>query len=150
MSDTPGHIEAIWVKRATRGVMDAVPMAELVKGEGVKGSADRGGKRQVTLIEREAWSTMMAEISADVPPAARRANVMLSGVRLAESRGRVLRLGGTRIRIAGETVPCERMEEACSGLRAAMRPAWRGGVFGEVISGGTISLGDIVAWEETP
>ena len=145
-----GRIEAIWVKRAKRGVMDAVPTAELVAGEGVKGSADRRGKRQVTLIEREAWSAMMAELSADVPPAARRANVMLSGVRLADTRGRVLRLGNTRIRIAGETLPCERMEEACTGLRAVMRPDWRGGAFGEVITGGSISVNDIATWEELP
>ena len=150
MSGTTGRIEAIWVKRAKRGVMDAVPTAELVAGEGVKGSADRRGKRQVTLIEREAWSAMMAELSADVPPAARRANVMLSGVRLADTRGRVLRLGSTRIRIAGETLPCERMEEACTGLRAVMRPDWRGGAFGEVITGGIISVGDIAAWEVAP
>jgi len=145
-----GRIEAIWVKRAKRGVMDAVPTAELLAGEGVKGSADRRGKRQVTLIEREAWSAMMAELSADVPPAARRANVMLSGVRLADTRGRVLRLGSTRIRIAGETLPCERMEEACTGLRAVMRPDWRGGAFGEVITGGSISVNDIATWEELP
>ena len=145
-----GRIEAIWVKRAKRGVMDAVPTAELLAGEGVKGSADRRGKRQVTLIEREAWSAMMAELSADVPPAARRANVMLSGVRLADTRGRVLRLGSTRIRIAGETLPCERMEEACTGLRAVMRPDWRGGAFGEVITGGSISVNDVATWEELP
>ena len=150
MSGTTGRIEAIWVKRAKRGVMDAVPTAELVAGEGVKGSADRRGKRQVTLIEREAWSAMMAELSADVPPAARRANVMLSGVRLADTRGRVLRLGSTRIRIAGETLPCERMEEACTGLRAVMRPDWRGGAFGEVITGGSISVNDTATWEEVP
>ena len=148
MSGGEGRIEAIWVKRAKRGVMDAVPAAELVTGEGVKGSADRRGKRQVTLIEREAWTAMMAELSADVPAAARRANVMLSGIRLAESRGRILRLGTTRIRIAGETKPCERMEEACAGLQDAMRPAWRGGAFGEVIAGGGISVDDVVTWEE--
>ena len=148
MSGTTGRVEAIWVKRAKRGVMDAVPTAELLAGEGVQGSADRRGKRQVTLIEREAWSAMMAELSADVPPAARRANLMLSGIRLADSRGRVLRIGGTRIRIAGETKPCERMEEACAGLQEAMRPAWRGGAFGEVVTGGSISVSDAATWEE--
>jgi len=150
MTDTAGRIEAIWVKRAKRGVMDAVPSAELVAGEGVLGSADRRGKRQVTLIEREAWDTMMTELAAAVPPAARRANVMLSGVRLAHTRGRILRLGGTRVRIAGETRPCERMEEACTGLQAAMRPEWRGGAFGEVITGGRISVADSATWEEVP
>ena len=148
MNGGEGRIEAIWVKRAKRGVMDAVAAAELVIGEGVKGSADRRGKRQVTLIEREAWTAMMTELSADVSPSARRANVMLSGIRLAESRGRILRLGTTRIRIAGETKPCERMEEACAGLQDAMRPAWRGGAFGEVITGGGISVDDAAMWEE--
>jgi MOSC domain-containing protein YiiM len=149
MSGGEGRIEAIWVKRAKRGVMDAVAMAELVPGEGVQGSADRRGKRQVTLIEREAWHAMMTELSADVPPSARRANVMLSGIRLAETRGRILRLGEARIRIAGETKPCERMEEAWAGLQAAMQPAWRGGAFGEVITGGSISVNDVATWEET-
>lgn len=148
MRDAAGRIEAIWVKRAKRGVMDAVPAVELIAGEGVAGSADRRGKRQVTLIEREAWQAMMQELGADVPPAARRANIMLSGIRLANARGRVLRLGGCRIRIAGETRPCERMEEACTGLREAMGPAWRGGAFGEVLEGGRISVSDTADWEE--
>ena len=147
-SAVPGRIEAIWLKRAHRGVMDAVPAAQLVPGRGLVGSADQLGKRQITLIEREAWDVMMQELKASVPPGARRANVMVSGVRLAHSRGRVLRLGDCRIRIAGETLPCERMEEACAGLQAAMKPEWRGGAFGEILTEGTIAVGSGAIWEE--
>jgi MOSC domain-containing protein YiiM len=39
------------------------------------------------------------------------------------------------------------MEAALPGLEAALRPAWRGGVFGEVLTGGTIRAGDAVRWE---
>jgi hypothetical protein len=41
------------------------------------------------------------------------------------------------------------MEEALPGLRAVMYADWGGGAFGEVLEGGTIAVGDVVAWEET-
>ncbi len=142
-----GKVESIWIKRARRGPMDPVEEARAVEGGGLEGNANQGGWRQITLIEREAWETMMAELGADLDPAARRANVLVSGVSLVESRGRVLRLGGAKVRIAGETRPCERMEEAHPGLRETMSPDWRGGAFAQVLDGGAIRVGDAAEWE---
>jgi len=142
-----GRLEAIWIKRAHRGPMDPAPAVELRAGRGIAGNADQGRKRQVTLIEREVWQRLMSELDADIPPAARRANLMVSGTGLAGTRGRVLRVGACRLRIAGETRPCERMDEALPGLRAAMGPAWGGGAFAEVLDDGTVSVGDTVTWE---
>jgi MOSC domain-containing protein YiiM len=39
------------------------------------------------------------------------------------------------------------MERARAGLKAALGPDWRGGVYGEVIEGGDIAVGDPVALE---
>jgi MOSC domain-containing protein YiiM len=142
-----GRLDAIWIKRAHRGPMDPVSSSALVAGRGLVGNADQGRRRQVTLIEREKWEQLMAQLDASISPATRRANLMISGLPLTASRDRVLRVGGCRLRIAGETRPCERMDEALPGLRAAMRVDWAGGVFAEVLDDGSISVGDEVAWD---
>ncbi len=147
MTEATGRVEAIWIKRAHRGPMDPVPDAELAAGRGVVGSADQGRRRQVTLIEREVWERLMRELGGDVSPGARRANVMVSGLSLARTTYRTLRIGDCRLRILGETRPCERMDEALPGLRGAMKSDWGGGAFAEVLEGGAIAVGAPVAWE---
>lgn len=125
------------------------PEGELIAGKGLSGSAPARGVRQVTVLSEEAWRR--AAEQAGVPtadPALRRANLLVSGVELAETRGRTLAVGATRIRIHGETTPCDRMDSGALPLRDALRPEWRGGAFGQVLVGGTIRPGDPVGWSD--
>ena len=145
--DAPGRLDAIWIKRAHRGKMDPATKGELIQGKGLAGNVDRSRRRQVTLLSREIWERVMTELGGTLDPSARRANLLVHGVDLANTRGRVLRIGLARVRIGGETTPCERMDEAMPGLKAALRPGWGGGVFGEVLEGGAIEIGDVVEWE---
>src|SRR5688500_6634525 len=141
-----GTLVAIWRKRAKRGPIDAVLAGELVAGRGLAGNANQEGRRQVTLIEEEVWASLMDELGAAAPTAARRANLVLRGLPLAGSRGREFAIGPCRLRVLGETKPCERMDEAVPGLRRLMFPDWRGGAFAEVLDGGRIHVGDRAEW----
>lgn len=143
---TTGTLEAIWIKRAKRGPMDAVASATLVQDRGIAGNANQGGKRQVTIIEKEVFDRLAAELPG-ATPWMRRANFMVSGVSLAHTRGRVLTVGALRILVHGETRPCERMDEQCPGLTLALDPDWRGGVYGAVLDGGEVRVGDPVSLE---
>lgn len=140
-------LDQIWIKRGKQGRMDPVTVAT-VDSQGIAGNANRGGRRQVTIISRERWAEVMRDLGADLPPSTRRANLMVSGLDLQNSRGRILRVGHARLRINGETRPCEQMEAAHAGLQALMRERWGGGVFAEVVQGGELRLGEGVEWEE--
>jgi hypothetical protein len=145
--DAVGTLERIWLKRAKGGPMDAVDRAVLESGSGLRGNANRAGRRQVTIISEARWAELMVALGADLPPSARRANLLVSGVDLENSRGRVLRVGVARLQINGETRPCEQMEAAHAGLQALMCERWGGGAFAEVLDSGEIHAGDPVAWE---
>ena len=140
-------LDAIWLKRFKQGPMDPAEAAHLEPGVGLAGNANRGGRRQVTIISAERWKAICDGLAADIPPSTRRANLMVSGLDLENTRGRVLRIGTARLRINGETRPCWQMEEAHTGLQAAMDPHWGGGAFAEVLDGGEIGTGDSVEWE---
>jgi MOSC domain-containing protein YiiM len=142
-----GSLQSIWIKRAKRGPMDPVEAAVLEADRGLRGNANRGGRRQVTIISRERWVDLMEALGTALPASTRRANLMVAGIDLEGSRGRILRVGNTRLKINGETRPCEQMDEAHAGLQALMRERWGGGAFAEVLEGGEIRAGDAVEWE---
>jgi len=142
------RLEAIWIKRAKNGPMDHRDRATTVAERGLVDNANQGGHRQVTLIEAEKWEQVSVELGVEVDPRARRANLLVSGIDLAGSRNRVLRIGECRIRLLGETRPCRLMEETVPGLQRALDPDWRGGAYGRVLTDGELAVGDNVVWDE--
>jgi MOSC domain-containing protein YiiM len=150
MSEMSGRLEAIWIKRAKRGPMDPVGRAALVTRRGLAGGVRQGGVRQVTILSRETWDRLTHDLPGPPEPGVRRANLLVSGVELEHSRNRILSVGGVRIRIAGETRPCEQMDEACPGLRERLAVPWGGGAFGEVLDDGEIAVGDPVSLDDAP
>jgi MOSC domain-containing protein YiiM len=141
-----GSLQAIWIKRMRNGPMDPVPSALVRAGRGIVGNVDQGGRRQVTLLAEEAWDALMRDLGGSLPASARRANLLVRGLDLRDSRGRIVRIGACRVRVFGETKPCARMDQARPGLKDALWGEWQGGAFGEVLDDGSIVVGDAVEW----
>jgi MOSC domain-containing protein YiiM len=124
--------------------MDDVTSAELVVGTGIAGNADRGGRRQITVMSAERWHQAEVELGTDLDPDLRRANLLVTGVDLVASRGKVLTVGDTRLAIGRECKPCRLMDDQHPGLMAALKAEWGGGAYATVLDGGTIHVGDDV------
>ena len=142
----PGRIERLWIKRVEGRPLDPVSSATALADAGIEGNYRLGGRRAGDGSSSEAWNAAQKELSVKLDPALRRANILVSGIDLETSKGRTLRLGSISILVRGETKPCNIMEKTCPGLKEALQPHWRGGVFGEVLENGEIRVGDAVAW----
>jgi len=138
------ELSQIWIKRMHKGPMDPAAKATVVAGKGIVGNANQGGRRQVTIVSSKNWTEVTAPLGATPDPRLRRANLLVSDLDFVDSRGKILKIGKVRIRIFGETRPCEQMEAAVPGLQNAMSVPWGGGAFGEVLDDGEITIGDAV------
>ena len=124
--------------------MDSIHRVRTVAGKGLEGNANQGGKRQVTIVSSKHWGEVTAPLGDTPDPRLRRCNLLVSDIDFEDAHGKILKIGSVRIRIYGETRPCEQMEAAVPGLRNAMSVPWGGGAFGEVLDDGEIAVGDIV------
>lgn len=138
-----GKLLKIYI-RPKRGELDEVIEAQLVVGTGIEGDHAKGPKRQVTLLSHAAWVAACDELGVALDAGARRANLIVDGIDLCESKSKEIQIGEVIIKITGETKPCPLMDKALVGLKSALTPDWRGGAFGEVRTGGPIKVGDEV------
>ena len=145
ISSKRGRLQAIWLKPHHKRPMTPVRSAVLVTNRGIRGNANQNGRRQVTVISQERWREVEQRFGRAIDPALRRANLMISGIDLTDSRGQLLQIVSALIEIWGETRPCRLMDENLPGLQDALRDDWGGGVFGVILEGGEIQVGDEVA-----
>ncbi len=143
------QLTRIWLKPVKGEPLQEMERASVRSNHGLVGNAERGGRRQVTVLSAEDWEAANAQAGSELDPSARRANILVTGLdNLVESTGQVLKVGGARIQVTGETRPCSLMDAAHQGLRAAMEVSWRGGVHGIVLNDADLAVGDEVSWED--
>jgi MOSC domain-containing protein YiiM len=123
--------------------LEELTSASISLERGIDGDA-RGMKhgRQVTVLFREGWEEACRDLHAELPWVTRRANLLLANLDRPREAGGFLHIGDAELQITMETRPCDLMERARVGLRAALRPDWRGGVCCVVRRGGEITVGD--------
>ncbi|MPY26394.1 MOSC domain-containing protein [Shewanella psychropiezotolerans] len=137
---------AIGFKPIKQKPMTLVTKANVTCNHGVEQDFfGRPGKRQVTVMSKEQWQTVCAELNTMLPWTTRRANLLVEGLSFTPAHvGKILQIGELKLEITGETDPCKKMEIAHAGLEAALRPDWRGGVTCRVLNDAEINTGDSV------
>jgi MOSC domain-containing protein YiiM len=124
--------------------MQELSQADVTIERGIIADYRGAGLRQVTFLDAGQWQEAIAELEVELPWHTRRANMLIEGIDLRTTVGRSMQIGDCLFAIRGETDPCQRMDELKMGLRDALKPAMRGGVWGRVVRGGTLRVGQRV------
>ncbi len=120
--------------------------AEITIEKGITGDL-RGSQagRQITILCESAWQNTCDAVNTELPWTTRRANLLVDGVEFGEGDiGKTIRISEVRLEITQETYPCSLMDKQHQELRDALTPNWRGGVCCNVLSAGSIQVGDRV------
>ncbi|MCP3695008.1 MAG: MOSC domain-containing protein [Planctomycetaceae bacterium] len=137
-----GTVIGLAIRTAVGGPMQELERLEVSPDGGVEGDVTAPVDRAITLMSSHQWEEVVEELGTDYPWHTRRANVLVDCERLGHLMGQTLELGAVVIEVKGETDPCAVMERIDPRLKQALVPDWRGGIYGRVVQGGTISLGD--------
>lgn len=137
------------VKAIAHRAVDSDPMIEadsvnVLPGRGIDSENRKAGEREITLLSVQSWADACKELGQEIPWWIRRANLLIDGVPLGDTIGRHIRVGPVEIQVHGETKPCKIMHGQVPGLTRALAKECRGGVYGEVLVGGVIRVGDEV------
>lgn len=139
----PGVVDWIGVRPARAADIQVLDRAEITDS-GIVGDRGRKGKRAVTLIQAEHLPVIAACLGRDsIDPTLLRRNIAVRGLNLAGMKGREVKLGTAVLRFTTICAPCSLMERLLGhGGYAAVRG--HGGWCAEVVSPGTVALGDEV------
>jgi MOSC domain-containing protein YiiM len=142
------------VAKTGGGPMESITNAFVVAGRGLQGDRyhDRTGTysnhpgtgREVTLIENEALEDLKRDYGIEIEPGQARRNLVTRAVALNHLVGREFTVGEVRLRGTRLCDPCVHLESLSA--RGALRGlVHRGGLRADVVSGGTIRVGDFVS-----
>ena len=140
-----GRVEWIGLRLARREPIKVVEAAEVAENGLVGDRRENPGKRAVTLIQAEHLPVIAALAGVDaIAPEMLRRNIVVSGLNLLALRHHEIRIDDVILRTTGVCAPCSYMEKTIGfGGYNAMRG--HGGLTAEVVQGGEIRVGSIVA-----
>jgi MOSC domain-containing protein YiiM len=144
MNSETGKIVGIHIGAQKGASKPAAEQAELIAGCGVKGDSHAGLKpqRQISLFESESLQAVNAE-GIPLSAAELSANLLTENIRLDSlAPGSFLRIGACVIEITEARKPCGSLTRI--DRRLPKRLYRNLGVFGRIIEGGIIRIGDAI------
>lgn len=152
MSLSDPSVEAIYVAVKHSSSTISILHAKTIAGQGIEGDrnfvvpAHSAPDQEITLIEAEAIEKVQTEFGLEFTASECRRNLVTRGIGLNDLVGKTFRVGKTVLK-------GQRLCHPCSHLQALTRPGIlkalknRGGLRATVISGGVISVGDLIVTE---
>ena len=151
-----GTVISIHITPTGAAPMQSVTNAKAVAGRGLEGdryysklgtySNQAGSGRDVTLIEIEAINGLKRDYEVQLDSGQPRRNIVTRGVALNHLVEQEFRIGDVVLRGTRLCEPCAHMEKLT--VKGAMRGlVHRGGLRAEIISGGSIRVGDTIQFQ---
>ena len=150
---TTGTVEFIYIASTAAAPARTVNEAHAIPGVGLEGDryALRVGTfwkplpdRELTLIEAEAIEALKREYDIQLSPGAARRNLVTRGVALNHLVGRDFQIGDVKVRGIRLCEPCEHLQRL-TGREVIKGLAHRGGLRAQILTPGTIRVGDRVS-----
>jgi MOSC domain-containing protein YiiM len=148
-----GTIESIHIASDAKGAMQAVAQVRAIPAYGLEGDRYALGQGtffkpepdcELTLIEVEAIEALKRDYEVDLAPGEARRNLVTRGVPLNRLVGLEFKIGEVRIRGIRLCEPCSHLQ-ALTGRPVIKGLLHRGGLRAQILSQGTIHVGDTVA-----
>ena len=151
-----GTVISIHIAPTGAAPMKSVTNAKAVAGRGLEGdryytklgtySNQAGSGRDVTLIEIEAINGLKRDYEVQLDSGQPRRNIVTRGVALNHLVEQEFRIGDVVLRGTRLCEPCAHMEKLT--VKGTMRGlVHRGGLRAEIISGGSIRVGDTIQFQ---
>lgn len=154
-----GRVESIHVAASAGEAMRSVAEVRAIPGRGLESdryfsktgtySGKEGADRQITFIEAEALEALQRDYRVALEPKESRRNVATRGVALNHLVGRRFWVGEVALRGLRLCEPCAYMERV-SGKPVRAGLVHRGGLRAEILTEGTIRVGDEIQGSEEP
>jgi MOSC domain-containing protein YiiM len=147
-----GTVESIYIASDAAAPTHSVKAARAVPGSGLEGDRYALGvgtfskplpDRELTLIEVEAIEALKREYNFELAPGAARRNLVTRGVALNHLVGTDFQIGDVKIRGIRLCEPCEHLQRLTGG-EIIKGLAHRGGLRAQILTEGTIRVGDRV------
>ncbi len=145
-----GRLIGIYVASEKAAEPQETRQATAVMGKGLEGDRYCAGRgtfskgdpaNEVTLVEIEAITALERDYDIKLSPAETRRNLVTEGVALNHLVGKDFRIGAVSLRGIRLCEPCGHLEKlTASGVEQGLRH--RGGLRAQVVTGGTIQVGD--------
>jgi len=147
-----GTVESIYVASAAQGPMQAVGQVVAIPGAGLEG--DRYTLKvgtfykpepdyELTLIEAEAIEALRRDYQVELAAGEARRNIVTRNVPLNHLVGKEFAIGDVRIRGIRLCEPCDHLQNV-TGKPVLKGLLHRGGLRAQILTPGTIRVGDVV------